>query len=233
MPRLQPDVSDPLAAAFAGISSQPAAGPLLDIPRGYVRACDLREGDLLLCLSCNPVALTIATIGLSFGSSHCGVVVKMPDNLLYVAEARPTWTYSVGNVSGVVASTLPAFVAGSAFITAYRPTPSMTREQLARMRAVFRARMGEPYSLNLFDAWNSFLGCSLCPTSDLGFFCSQLNALMYDAAGVLHPRSCCGLGDQRRDTYSYRPSDLPRMINGTRLGSVSAHISFGGPGCPQ
>ena len=216
------------ANEFAGfVVRQPLAGTILDAPQGYVNPCSLQEGDFLLSLALDPISCCIATLGTSFGSSHCGSIIRMPDGKLYVAESRQGFfsVFEHNGVSGVVATPLGQFLSVHIVNTAYRPDPPLTQQQLVKMREAFNGKLGQPYRLNALELCNAGFGCSLYPIPSRGLFCSQLTSILYDSVGVLEPRSvCCGVGclwgDMRRPTHSYRPSDMPLVIPSKRLGTM-------------
>ena len=209
---------DKKSSELAGVFNNPITYAL---PKDTVHLQSLKEGDFLLVLNADLVSISIATCGTSYGVSHCGSLIRMGDGLLYVAESKPNWIDN--STSGVQASRITDFMSGFKIVVAYRPD-NITSSQLIDMRKSFLSKIGKPYSLNIFELVNSFAGQSIFKINDNGYFCSRLTATLYKDAGLLHAHNvCCGIpffSDGRYKTCSYRPYDLPYVINSKRLGRI-------------
>lgn len=218
------------------VGPQPVASKALAAAtgRGKVRIEDLREGDIWLSLGNYPSSCRNCCCACSPGSSHVGIIINLEGGQ-WLAEALSWQEEDVllwGNPprrSGVVASDLVESQKYYTAVDIYRPR-NMTREKGQALRKSFLHHKNTHYEKRKLSIFAVALGLP-CSTPD-SLFCSELSAMMFNDAGMLKDATCTSFTilpcapEWRRETFMYRPSDIPQVVECDRLGSLEGTRSI-------
>lgn len=210
-----------------------------------IAMASLREGDFVLLASTNLEGRLIGCF--SRGVSHCGVMLRLPgpDGRLWFVHSYPdapegTDFYVPPGMSafrakfelsagGVRAVPLDKFLSAHANIYSgggcevVRPAPPFDEAQLEAMRALVAIHYAKAFETNSWQLINSCLGCGLsswcCATND-SYFCSELAAEMYQAAGRL----------PKLEASAYSPAEVAESLLGAGAERVGAIDGYSAPG---
>ncbi len=202
---------------------------------GVVRIDELAEGDILLMLGIYPMSCLTCCCSCSPGSSHVGTMIKL-DGKLWLAESASFQEKDVGlwfgadaepKAAGVIASSVADSLKYYSAIDVYRPR-HITAEQKKALRDMFCELRSFPYEKSVFQIFNVALGCHCVPFTSDSIFCSELTALMFENAGLATKESnCCFVcPDHRKRSLSYRPYDIPHIVDVVRLGRLEGTYSI-------
>ena len=226
----------PLKVVRTIVGPQPVASKALAAAtgRGKVRIEDLEEGDVWLSLGNYPSSCLTCCCACSPGSSHVGIIIVL-EGKQWLAEATSWQEEDVllwnnpPRRSGVIASDLVESQKYYTAVDIYRPR-NMTQEKRESLRASFLYYKDKRYE----KATCSILAvaCGLPCSSPDSLFCSELSALMLNHAGMLKNDTCTSCTvlpcapEWRRESFTYRPSDIPQVVECDRLGSLEGTRSI-------
>ena len=152
---------------------------------------ELQEGDLVLLTSDSWDSRLIAFFG--SGISHVGMMLAFHGQLWYchsypsVLERRSAVFTPDGvamptdGVHGVHLETFMITI-GYRHACVLRPSPTLSKAELQKMRSLFLSLYGKPFERNSLQLLNACLGCGesyWCCTTDDSFFCSELIATLF------------------------------------------------------
>ena len=210
------------------LDQQPAGNKVRDSASKGLYVSDLKPGDIILMLGNYPSSCLTCAATLSPVSSHVGVVLEL-DGKLWLIEAVSfaendvtQWVVSdsTPKPAGVIASDIQDDIDYYSAMDVYRPYPPLLPSEIQSLQRSFYDLKGKPYEKSILQIFNVACGCPVLPTRN-SIFCSELVARMFDDAGRLKTDPYCGIiPSYRAWSYSYRPSDIPNVIDCKRIGHM-------------